>query len=121
MLAAGGDGVGRAQVVGLVAAHQRAAEHAVQIGVLAESLVDAPPAEVAGGVEHRREGPAHAGRGGLDGGDAPDQLDQFLIPRPGERQLGRKDGAAVPEAVPVNRVDAEQDRDAEPRLLGFRL
>ena len=89
----------------------RRREHAGEIRVLAGALDDAAPARIARDVGHRRVGPLHADIGGLAG--------RRFRRHPGERRvegrgLGerhREDGAEA-----VQHVEAEDQRDAEPRL-----
>ena len=103
--------------VALIAAHHRRAELADEERVLAERLVDAAPAEVAGDAQHGGEGPVDAGGRHLDGGGPRDLLDELRIPGGGHAELGREDRRPLPEGVAVDAVLADQERDAETRAV----
>jgi hypothetical protein len=112
-------GTGREPVVGvqvgavaLVAAGLGRGEGRREVGVFAAALRDAAPARLVGDVHHRGECPAHPVGARLRGRD--------LGVRAGHRRveagcLGERDGERGPEAV--DDVQAEQQRDAQPRFL----
>ena len=93
--------------------HLRRGEASGQPRVLAQPLDHPAPAQVAGHVRHRREGPVDAHRrrfAALGGGGAAQQAG-IEARRHGQRQ--REDGA-----VTVNDVEADEQRDAEARGAG---
>ena len=80
--------------------------------VLAEALVAAAPARVAGDAEARREVPRDAGGAHLLGGDPADLLDQRRVAGGAEPDVVREDRRADHIAVTVHGVHAVDDRDA---------
>ena len=84
-----------------------------ELGRLAERLVGAPPALVAGDRDHRRERKVGAGAGGLFSDGGRDLLDQGDVARGAEADIVRKDGGALHGADPVHDVQAIDDRDLE--------
>ena len=93
-------------------AHRGLGEAASEIDVLAEALGNASPARVPRDVDHRGEGPVHAGTGRLSGCDPCAFLHQPGIPGRGLAQRQRHDGAEA-----VDDVAADQQRDAQAALL----
>ena len=77
--------------------------------ILAGALDDAAPPRIAGDVHHRGEGPVDAHGAGLARGDGLTALDRLGVPRRRHRDRYRED-----RAQPVDDVEAEQHRDAEP-------
>jgi hypothetical protein len=113
----GGEHRGRiAEAFALIAADERGAQFADEVGVFAERLADPSPAQIASQAKHRREGPVDARRRHLLGSHAPHLLDQLGIPTCGERELSGKNGRALPERVPVDTVLSNQQRDPEALL-----
>ena len=84
-----------------------------KLGRLAERLVGAAPALVAGDRHHGREGEVGARAGGLFGDGGRDLLDQGRIARGAETDVVRKDDGALHGPDPVNDVQAIDDRDLE--------
>ena len=70
MLGGGHERAGPQHVAALVAAHLRHGHARAEIGVFARAFDDAAPARIARDVDHGREGPVQARRGGFLGGDA---------------------------------------------------
>ncbi len=94
---------------------QRAAELGDEVRVLAEALVGPPPAHVLRDRHDRPERPADAGGARLQRRGAADLLDEGgVVGRP-EADLVREDRRPDDVALAVDRVDAVQDRDPEPR------
>ena len=85
--------------------------HADQ-GILSGSFGAAPPARIARDVEHRRKGHGEPVGGGLLRRLARGQLPNLRVER---RRLAERNGEQ--RAIPVNHVESDQQRDAEPRLL----
>ena len=92
-----------------------------QPGILAKSLPHPPPACIARHVEVGSEGPVHTGGTHFGG-----RLRTYLLQHSGVEGGCESDaagiyGAAGPEAVAVDGVDAEEKRDAQPGLAGKNL
>ena len=92
-----------------------------QPGVFAEGLPHPAPAGIAGHVEVRGEGPGHAGGAHLGG-----RLRTYLFQHLGIEGRCKGDaagiyGAAGPEAVAVDGIDAEEQGDAQAGLAGEHL
>ena len=104
--------VARAVVAALGALDARGGEHRVQVGILAGRLGDPAPPRLVGDVHHRRVGLleadgcrlARAVRGVVEG--------DLRVEARARAQRDREDRAEA-----VNRVEGEQDRDLESRLL----
>ena len=103
---------GRGRVVALEAADAGPGHDRSEVGILAGSLRDPPPAGVAGDVDHGGEGPLQPGGGGLGRGDPRRSLDGRRVPATRLAQGDRED-----RAVAVDHVEAEEQRDLQPRLL----
>ncbi len=111
MLRRRSDGVGESKVFALEASHLGPREFARDIGVLAGALGDAAPARIAGDVEHGRENHRDA-----------------VTRRLRRRRCGRRrpepgiEGAGFAERngehgfVPMQHVEADEQRDAETAL-----
>ena len=121
VLGAGEDVLVVVRRVALIAAHDRRAQRTRQERILAERLPDAPPARVARQAQHRRKRPVQAVGGDLARRHASHLLHQRGIPRAGDGQLRREDRGALVEAVAVDRIDAEEHRDAQPRAHRLAL
>ena len=105
------------QIVALIALHRGRTEDRIGVGVLAVTFGHTPPAGIARHVDHRGEGPVHSRHPGLLRGDPGGLFHQGGIPRTSLRQRDR-----IGRAETVYHVVAEEDRNAEPRLLhGFAL
>ncbi|OQB94374.1 MAG: hypothetical protein BWX86_01485 [Verrucomicrobia bacterium ADurb.Bin122] len=112
MFEAGDHAVGPAVIVALETAHGGRGDEAAEIGILAIALGDAAPARVTRDVDHRRKRPIDADDGGFEGGHRAETLDERGVPRAGEAERDRVRGAET-----VDRIEAEDERDAEARLL----
>jgi hypothetical protein len=91
------------------------------LGVLAERLVRAAPAVVAGHAEAGREVPVQAGGGDLVGRGPPDLLHQGRVAGRAEADVVRKDRGAADVVVPVHRVYAVDDRYLQRAFEGGAL
>lgn len=112
VLGAGGEAVRRRVVVTLVAADLRDGEFRGQVRVFAVPLGDAAPARLVRDVHHRRVRPVDAAAPGLL------RRHRRVGARHGgveARTLGQRDREV--RGVPVDDVQAEDQRDAQPRLL----
>ncbi len=95
-------------------AHVRAADHADEVGILAERLLDAPPAVVAHDVEHGREALVDADRVHALPDRARHALDEIGVEGRRPRQRGREDGGV--EGGEAGQALVVRDRrHAEPR------
>ena len=117
VLCAGENGVRRIQAFTLVALDDAVGHFAGQVGVLAEGLVDAAPAGIAAQAAHGGEGPVQAVGGYLASRHAAHFLRHGRVPGAGCGQLGGEDGRVLIEAVAVDGVDAENNRDAQAALM----
>ena len=115
VLGAGEDAVPVGEVVALIAPDELRAQLARQIRVLAERLVDAPPAGIARQAEHGRERPVQAVGRDLPGGGAAHGIHRLAVPAARSGELRREDGRMLVQPVAVNGVDAEHRRNAQPR------
>ena len=103
--------------VALQALHRSDAHLTDEIGILAESLLDAAPAGVARHVDHGREHELRTPRANLARGDRVHRAYELAVPGRGERdRLG--EAGRTGSLVTVQSFFVEQDRNAEPRLPG---
>ena len=93
-------------------AHRGGSQKAAQPRILPGPFGDASPARIAGNVHHRGENPVDAGGGRLGCGDRLGPLDELRIPGAGQPEGNRKR-----RAESVDRVEAEDQRNAEARIL----
>ncbi len=112
MLGAGDDAIRGEVILTLEPMHTSPRHRRSQVGILAGSLGDPPPARVAGNVHHRRKGPAHPGGRCLRRRDPRGTLHRGGVPATRLAQRDRED-----RAIAVDHVEAEQDRDLRGRLL----
>jgi hypothetical protein len=84
-----------------------------QLRRLAERLVDATPAVVAGDTDARGEGPLRSGRTRLGGGDLLHLPHERRVTRGAEPDVVGEDGGAVHVPVAVDGVDAVDQRDLQ--------
>ena len=82
-------------LLALQAAHEARTQHAHEIGVLAQGLLGAAPAHVAGDVEHRGQALVAAHGADLASDRARGALDQLGIPGGAVRERGGKHGRAA--------------------------
>ena len=108
MLDRGGHALGLRQIGALVAADIGARHRRAEVGVFTGALGRAAPARIARDVDHRRIEPLHARGGRFRRGHVRHVLHQLRIPRGGQAQRHRVDGA-----VAVDHVGTEQDRDPQ--------
>jgi hypothetical protein len=111
VLGRGQHGVSGGEVVALEAAQLRARHRGAEIGVFARTFHHAAPAWIAADVDHRAEGPVHAGGGGFNGSGAVHALDQCGIPGCRQRQRYRES-----RAESMVHIAHEPQRDLQPRL-----
>ena len=112
VLGAGEDPIAGRGIVPLEPADAGPSHDGPQVRILARPLHDPPPAGIAGDVDHGGEGPLQSGGGGLGRGDPRRSLDGRRVPATGLPQGDRED-----RAVAVDHVEAEEQRDLQPRLL----
>ena len=67
----------------------------------------------------RAERPFHAGGARLDGGDIADLAHQFRVAHRAQADVVREQGGANDIALPMDRIDAVQDRDGLAALRGI--
>ncbi len=108
------------QTLTLITADHRRCQFTDQVGVLAEGLAGAAPAQITRQAQDRGEGPVDAGGDHLGGRHPRHPFQQGGIPTTGQRQLGGEDGRALPERMPVDGVLADQQRNPQ-TVLGGQL
>ena len=112
MLRRRGDRSPDAEIVALEAAHLGLGDARGEPGIFARPFDDAAPARIARHVEHRREGHGEAVGRRLDGRLARRALPDRRVERRGLGERHREH-----RAVAVDDVEADHQRNAEPRLL----
>ena len=117
VLGAGQDVLAVREIIALKAPDDRRAHLARQVRILAERLVDPAPARVAAQAQHRRERPVQAVGGHLARRHLTHRIGYIGIKGAGRCQLRREDGRVIVEAMAVNRVNAENHRNAQPGFL----
>ena len=117
MLGAGQDVLAVREIIALKAPDDRRAHLARQVRILAERLVDPAPARVAAQAQHRRKRPVQAVGGHLARRHLTHRIGYIGIKGAGRCQLRREDGRVIVEAMAVNRVNAENHRNAQPGFL----
>ena len=121
VLGAGQDVLAVREIIALKAPDDRRAHLARQVRILAERLIDPAPACVTAQAQHRRERPVQAVGGYLARRHPAHGIGHVRVPGAGRGQLRREDGRMVVEPVAVNRVDAEDHRNAQPGFLDRSL
>ena len=112
VLRAGDHLVRRAVVVALVALDARGRHHRAEVRVLAGTLSDPAPARLVRDVHHRGVRLLEPDRGRLAGADRGVVHRHLRVEAAGRAQRNREDR---PEAM--DRVEREQQRDVQPRLV----
>jgi hypothetical protein len=110
--AVGREVLGRSEDILLESPHPRRGHHGSEIRVLTGALGDASPAGVARDVDHGREGPIDA-----VGARFPSRHPGGRLDEPGIERSRLGEGDWEDRAIPVNHVQAEQQRNPQPRLL----
>src|SRR6185369_9442031 len=95
----------------------RDAHHLRKIWILAKRFPETWPEWIATEIENRRETPWNAGGTCFNRGDLSGTLHQLGIERRGHSDLLWKESRALHVISAVNRVDAINHRNAEPRFL----
>ena len=112
MLHRRGNGVARAEPAPLKSAYARGGEGGAEVRIFAGPFDDASPPRIAGDVDHWREGPVYAHRGGFCRRYPCRALSSLRIPA---RRLGERHGEDRAHAV--NDVEPKNQRDVKARLL----
>src|SRR5688572_12456843 len=99
-------------VVALESTNTRARERCAQKRILAGAFRDSSPTRIACDVDHRREGPTQARGVRFFRGDTTGSFGERRVPRRSLCEWNGKDGA-----IPVNRVEPEQQRNFQPRFF----
>ena len=105
----------------LQAADVGRAEFRHQRRIVAKRRVRPPPANVLNDGDHRREVPAHAGGGALDGRGLGHAAGQVGIAGRAQADQVGENGRAADVVVAVDGIDAIEQRDAQARGKGLIL